>query len=74
MGRVGSNFWSFQDFDIVPDMVTFGKAMGNGFPVAGIVTTRAIAESFKKRGINYFNTYGGNPPACAAALATLKVV
>lgn len=74
MGRVGSSFWSFQEFDVIPDIVTFGKAMGNGFPVAGVVTTRAIADSFKARGISYFNTFGGNPVACTAAMATLKVI
>lgn len=74
MGRIGTNFWSFQEYDIIPDIVTFGKAMGNGFPVAGVVCTQEIADSFKKLGISYFNTYGGNPVACVAASATLEVV
>ena len=46
MGRVGEHYWAFQIFDIVPDILVFGKSMGNGFPVAAVVTTREIADSF----------------------------
>lgn len=57
-GRVGTHMWAFQldGEDIVPDIVTMGKPMGNGHPVAAVVTTREIAESFRKTGVEYFNT------------------
>ena len=71
MGRVGECFWAFQLYDVVPDILVFGKSMGNGFPVAAVVTTREIADSFKKRGIGYFNTYGGNAAAMVAANSVL---
>lgn len=48
--------------------------MGNGFPVAAVVTTRAIADSFKKFNIDYFNTYGGNAPAMVASIAVLDFI
>lgn len=57
-GRVGKHWWAFQlqGSDAVPDIVTVGKPMGNGHPVAAVVTTKAIADSFKKTGVGYFNT------------------
>ena len=72
-GRSGSKMWAFQldGDDIRPDIVTIGKPMGNGFPVAAVVTTRSVAESFGTIGTEYFNTFGGNPASCAAALAVL---
>jgi len=75
-GRVGSNWWAFQlqGEDIVPDIVTLGKPMGNGHPVSAIVTTTEMAESFKKTGIEYFNTFGGNPVSCAIASAVMDVI
>ena len=57
-GRVGHHWWGFQTQDVVPDMVTMGKPMGNGHPVACLVTTREVANSFKSTGIEYFNTVG----------------
>lgn len=74
-GRVGSHFWAFQlqGEDIVPDIVTMGKPMGNGFPVAAVVTTAAIAASFNN-GMEYFNTYGGNPLAATVSLNVLKQI
>ena len=72
-GRSGEHFWSFAFGDVVPDIVTLGKPMGNGHPVALVVTTREIAGQFAK-GPGYFNTFGGNPVACAAALAVLDVI
>jgi len=56
---------------VVPDIVTLGKPFGNGFPLAGVVTTRAIADSFTNNGMEYFSTFGGNPVACAVGLAVL---
>lgn len=72
-GRVGTHFWGFQTQDVVPDIVTMGKPIGNGFPLAAVVTTRKIASAFEG-GMEYFNTYGGNPVACAAGLAVLDVM
>lgn len=59
---------------IVPDIVTLGKPMGNGMAIGAVVTTRAVASSFEALGIEYFNTFGGNPVACAASLAMLDVL
>ncbi|GAA4231795.1 aminotransferase class III-fold pyridoxal phosphate-dependent enzyme [Actinomadura meridiana] len=74
-GRLGEAFWGFQTQgpDVVPDFVTMGKAMGNGFPVAAMVTTREISRAFDPTG-RFFSTYGGNPVACAVGLELLKVV
>lgn len=57
-GRVGKHWWAFQlqGSDVIPDIVTMGKPMGNGHPVAAVVTTVEIAESFRKTGVEYFNT------------------
>ncbi|TCO54373.1 4-aminobutyrate aminotransferase-like enzyme [Actinocrispum wychmicini] len=72
-GRLGEAFWGFQTQGVVPDFVTMGKAMGNGFPVAALVTTREISEAFDRAG-RFFSTYGGNPVACAVGLEVLRVV
>ena len=72
-GRVGDAFWAFELQGVVPDIVTLGKPMGNGHPVAAVVTTREIADSFAN-GMEYFNTFGGNPVSCAAARAVLAEV
>lgn len=57
-GRVGKHWWAFQlqGEDVVPDIVTLGKPMGNGHPVAAVVTTVEVANSFKESGFEYFNT------------------
>ncbi|KAF7464033.1 Hypothetical predicted protein [Marmota monax] len=75
-GRVGKHFWSFQMHgeDFVPDIVTMGKPMGNGHPMACVVTTKEIAEAFNNAGVEYFNTYGGNPVSCAVGLAVLDII
>ncbi len=72
-GRVGSHFWGFQTQGVVPDIVTMGKPMGNGHPLGAVVTTPEIAESFAN-GMEYFNTFGGNPVSCAVGLAVLDVI
>ena len=72
-GRSGSNLWSFQASGVTPDFVTLGKPMGNGHPVAAVVTRREIAERFAHKG-DMFSTFGGNPVACRAALAVLDVI
>ena len=72
-GRVGSHFWGFETQGVVPDIVTMGKPMGNGHPLGAVVTTPEIAESFAN-GMEYFNTFGGNPVSCAVGLAVLDVI
>ncbi len=71
--RMGTYFWGHTHHDLVPDMVTIGKPMGAGHPVAAVVTTPAIAAAFGERR-NYFNTFGGNPVSAAVALAVLDVI
>ncbi len=72
-GRVGSRFWAFQAQDAVPDIVTMGKPIGNGHPLGAVATTPEIAASFAN-GMEYFNTFGGNPVSCAAAVVVLDTV
>ncbi len=72
-GRVGSHFWGFETQGVVPDIVTMGKPIGNGHPLAAVVTTPEIADAFNN-GMEYFNTYGGNPVSCAIGLAVLDVI
>jgi 4-aminobutyrate aminotransferase-like enzyme/Ser/Thr protein kinase RdoA (MazF antagonist) len=73
LGRVGSGFWAFETQGVVPDIVTVGKPLGNGHPLAAVVTTPEIAASFDN-GMEYFNTFGGNPVSCAAGMAVLDVI
>jgi len=72
-GRVGSAFWAFELGGVVPDIVTLGKPIGNGHPIGAVVTTPQVARSFET-GMEYFNTFGGNPVSCAAGLAVLDVI
>jgi 4-aminobutyrate aminotransferase-like enzyme len=72
-GRTGSGMWGFERHGIEPDIVTMGKPMGNGFPIAGVVTRPEILDSLCET-TGYFNTYGGNPVAAAAGLAVLDVI
>jgi len=72
-GRVGDHFWAFELHSIDPDIVTMGKPIGNGHPLAAVATTRAIADSFDN-GMEYFNTYGGNPVSCTIGHAVLKYI
>jgi 4-aminobutyrate aminotransferase-like enzyme len=72
-GRAGTHFWAFETQGVVPDIVTMGKPAGNGHPLGVVVTTRAIADAFAN-GMEYFNTFGGNPVSCAIGLAVLDVV
>jgi 4-aminobutyrate aminotransferase-like enzyme len=73
LGRVGDRFWGFQLQNVIPDIVTLGKPLGNGHPLAAVITTPAIAEAFDN-GMEYFNTFGGNPVSCAIGLAVLEVI
>jgi 4-aminobutyrate aminotransferase-like enzyme len=72
-GRVGSRFWGFETQGVVPDIVTMGKPIGNGHPLGAVVTTREIAAAFAN-GMEYFNTFGGNPVSCEIGLAVLDVL
>jgi 4-aminobutyrate aminotransferase-like enzyme/Ser/Thr protein kinase RdoA (MazF antagonist) len=72
-GRMGTHFWGFETQDAVPDIVTLGKPIGNGHPLGAVVTTREIAHAFDT-GMEYFNTYGGNPVSSAVGLAVLDVI
>ena len=72
-GRIGTNWWGYQKIGIEPEIVTMGKPMANGHPVACVATSTEIMGSFRNN-YGYFNTFGGNPVSCAAASATLEVV
>ena len=72
-GRTGTAMWGFQRHGVVPDIVTMGKPMGNGFPMGGVATRPDLLDSFTA-GIKYFNTFGGNPVAAAAGRAVLDVI
>ncbi len=72
-GRVGSRFWAFELQGVIPDMVVMGKPMGNGHPMAAVVTRREIADIFAN-GMEFFSTFGGNPVSCVIGLAVLDVI
>ncbi|SIR24528.1 4-aminobutyrate aminotransferase [Rhizobium sp. RU20A] len=72
-GRTGGGLWGFQRHDVVPDIVTMGKPMGNGFPMGGVVTRPEFVRRFCEE-TGYFNTFGGNPVAAAAGHAVLRVL
>lgn len=72
-GRVGAHFWGFEMQGVKPDIVVMGKPIGNGHPLAAVITTPGIAEAFHN-GMEYFNTFGGNPVSCAIGLEVLNIV
>src|ERR1700761_6019059 len=72
-GRTGTHLWGYERHGIAPDIVTLGKPMGNGLPIAGIVARQEVLEDFGRRA-RYFNTFGGNPVCIAAATAVLDVL
>jgi 4-aminobutyrate aminotransferase-like enzyme len=72
-GRIGPMFWGFAREGAVPDIVTMGKPIGNGHPLGAVITTRALADRFAN-GMEYFNTFGGNPVSAAVGLAVLDVI
>lgn len=71
--RLGTHFWGFETQNVVPDIVVLGKPIGNGFPLAAVVTTPEIAKAFDS-GMEFFSTFGGNPVSCAAGMAVLNVL
>uniref|UniRef100_A0A6P7HDA7 Alanine--glyoxylate aminotransferase 2, mitochondrial n=1 Tax=Diabrotica virgifera virgifera TaxID=50390 RepID=A0A6P7HDA7_DIAVI len=70
-GRTGDHFWGFESHGIVPDIVTMAKGIGNGYPLAAVATTKEIATALTKA--VHFNTFGGNPVACAVGISVLEV-
>jgi 4-aminobutyrate aminotransferase-like enzyme/Ser/Thr protein kinase RdoA (MazF antagonist) len=72
-GRMGTHFWGFETQGVVPDIVTLGKPIGNGHPLGAVITTPEIARAFDT-GMEYFNTFGGNPVSCAAGLEVLRII
>ena len=72
-GRVGSHLWGFEMQDVTPDIIVLGKPIGNGHPLAAVITRREIADAFDN-GMEYFTTFGGNPVSCAVGLAVLDVM
>ena len=72
-GRMGKTFWGFQLHNVVPDIVTVGKPLGNGHPIAAVACTQEVADKFAN-GMEYFNTFGGNPVSCAIATEVLRTV
>jgi len=72
-GRLGTHFWGFETQGVVPDIVVFGKPIGNAFPLAAVVTTQEIADAFSN-GMEFFSTFGGNPVSCAVGLAVLDIL
>lgn len=72
-GRMGSHFWGHERMGFAPDVVTMGKPMANGHPVAAVVARADVMAAFREA-FGYFNTFGGNPVSCAAAMAVLDVI
>ncbi|XP_052265743.1 5-phosphohydroxy-L-lysine phospho-lyase-like isoform X2 [Dreissena polymorpha] len=70
LGRCGEHYWAFQSHDVVPDIVTLGKSLGNGHPISILVTTKEISDSLNE----FSSSYGGNPVACAMGMAVLDVI
>ena len=72
-GRMGKTFWGFQLHNVIPDIVTIGKPIGNGHPIAAVACTQEVADKFAN-GMEYFNTFGGNPVSCAIGTEVLRTV
>jgi len=73
LGRVGAHWWAFEAHGVVPDIVTMGKPLGNGHPLGAVVTTPDVAARFTN-GMEYFNTFGGNPVSCVIGTEVLDVI
>ncbi|WP_255305114.1 aminotransferase [Microbacterium sp. 3J1] len=72
-GRMGSTFWGFEQSGVVPDIVTIAKPMGNGFPIGGVITTRAIADALSTQG-QFFSSAGGSTLSCRVGIAVLDAM
>eukprot|EP01129_Flabellula_baltica_P015797 TRINITY_DN8174_c0_g1_i1.p1 TRINITY_DN8174_c0_g1~~TRINITY_DN8174_c0_g1_i1.p1 ORF type:complete len:458 (-),score=103.17 TRINITY_DN8174_c0_g1_i1:9-1382(-) len=73
-GRIGTHYWGYEAEGVIPDIVTLGKPFGNGYPLAGVITTPEIARAFASTGMEYFSSFGGSPVSCAVGLAVLDVI
>lgn len=71
--RIGTHFWGFELYDVVPDIVILGKPIANGHPMGAVVCTDEIAKSFET-GMEFFSSFGGNPVSCEIAKAVLEVI
>lgn len=72
-GRLGKTFWGFELHGVIPDIVTIGKPLGNGHPIAAVACTKNVARKFAN-GMEFFNTFGGNPVSCAIALEVFQEI
>jgi 4-aminobutyrate aminotransferase-like enzyme/Ser/Thr protein kinase RdoA (MazF antagonist) len=72
-GRMGKSFWAFELFEVIPDIVTMGKPAGNGHPLAVVAVTKEVAEKFAN-GMEFFNTFGGNPVSCSIGRTILEII
>ena len=72
-GRVGSHFWGFEMSGVIPDIITIGKSIGNGHPLSVVITKKNIAEVFNN-GMEYFNSFGGNPVSCEIGQTVLDII
>ena len=72
-GRLGSHFWGFEMSGIIPDIITLGKSIGNGHPLSVVITKKNIAQAFNN-GMEYFNSFGGNPVSCEVGQAVLEII
>ncbi|MFT5504669.1 MAG: alanine-glyoxylate transaminase/(R)-3-amino-2-methylpropionate-pyruvate transaminase [Gammaproteobacteria bacterium] len=72
VGRTGDNFWSFEEHNVIPDIVVTAKGIGNGYPLGAVIARREVAEAMANK--FYFNTYGANPVSCSAGRAVLHVI
>jgi len=71
LGRTGAHMWAFMEFGVVPDIVTVGKGLGNGYPMGAVICSKEISD---KLGGGYFSTFGGNPVSCSIGLCVLDIV
>ena len=72
-GRVGEKFWGFQLHDVIPDIVTMGKPMGNGHPIGAVVCSAEISKKFDN-GLEFFSSFGGNPVSCRIANEVIREI
>ena len=73
VGRMGKTFWGFELHNVIPDIITIGKPLGNGHPIAAVACTEEVAQKFAN-GMEFFNTFGGNPVSCAIATEVLREI
>ena len=73
-GRTGSHFWAFEAHQVIPDLVTVGKSMGNGFPISAVILSQKIEERLIELGFRYFNSFGGSTLGCVVGLEVLRII